>query len=188
MHIISSLPAKPTSKSNKHPLLLPHLPPLSLLHHSTVVSDPNNPTIHCILTKELSTSFLTQASLAKSPSVPTRCSCAAHNYEIPLGYMASPYLPATKQNSCGTPREFPSLPLTAFSSSLAYRRAAPIKRTAVEKQVNVHIIFLFGFLLALSVGSTIGASINTVSCSATCQCCYSPIRSVVSLQCKVVPF
>lgn len=42
-------------------------------------------------------------------------------------------------------------------------RAAPIKRTAVEKQVNVHIIFLFGFLLALSVGSTIGASINTVS-------------------------
>ncbi|KIK92679.1 hypothetical protein PAXRUDRAFT_829729 [Paxillus rubicundulus Ve08.2h10] len=39
--------------------------------------------------------------------------------------------------------------------------AAPIKRTAVEKQVNVHIIFLFGFLLALSVGSTIGASIDT---------------------------
>ncbi|KIJ65780.1 hypothetical protein HYDPIDRAFT_109790 [Hydnomerulius pinastri MD-312] len=39
--------------------------------------------------------------------------------------------------------------------------AAPIKRTAVEKQVNVHIIFLFGFLLALSIGSTIGASINT---------------------------
>ncbi|KAG6381872.1 Ca-transporting ATPase [Boletus reticuloceps] len=38
--------------------------------------------------------------------------------------------------------------------------AAPIKRTAVEKQVNVHIIFLFGFLLALSVGSTIGASIH----------------------------
>ncbi|KAG9311983.1 hypothetical protein JVU11DRAFT_7253 [Chiua virens] len=39
--------------------------------------------------------------------------------------------------------------------------AAPIKRTAVEKQVNVQIIFLFVFLLALSVGSTIGASINT---------------------------
>ncbi|KAG1716196.1 hypothetical protein ID866_936 [Astraeus odoratus] len=39
--------------------------------------------------------------------------------------------------------------------------AAPIKRTAVEKQVNVHIIFLFGFLLALSIGSTVGASINT---------------------------
>ncbi|OJA14910.1 hypothetical protein AZE42_09450 [Rhizopogon vesiculosus] len=39
--------------------------------------------------------------------------------------------------------------------------SAPIKRTAVERQVNVHIIFLFVFLLALSVGSTIGASINT---------------------------
>ncbi|KAF8448709.1 hypothetical protein L210DRAFT_3387838 [Boletus edulis BED1] len=39
--------------------------------------------------------------------------------------------------------------------------AAPIKRTAVEKQVNVHIIFLFGFLLALSVGSTVGASIHS---------------------------
>ncbi|KAH7883148.1 Ca-transporting ATPase [Phlebopus sp. FC_14] len=39
--------------------------------------------------------------------------------------------------------------------------AAPIKRTSVEKQVNVHIIFLFGLLLALSIGSTVGASINT---------------------------
>ncbi|KAG1879890.1 Ca-transporting ATPase [Suillus subluteus] len=39
--------------------------------------------------------------------------------------------------------------------------AAPIKRTAVERQVNIHIVFLFVFLLALSLGSTIGASINT---------------------------
>ncbi|KAH9927393.1 phospholipid-translocating P-type ATPase, partial [Amylocystis lapponica] len=39
--------------------------------------------------------------------------------------------------------------------------AAPIKRTAVERQVNVHIVFLFAFLLALSVGSTIGSSIRT---------------------------
>ncbi|PCH36737.1 calcium transporting ATPase [Wolfiporia cocos MD-104 SS10] len=39
--------------------------------------------------------------------------------------------------------------------------AAPIKRTAVERQVNVHIVFLFILLLALSVGSTIGASIRT---------------------------
>lgn len=128
-----------------------------------------------------------QASLAKSPSVQTKCSCAVHNYEIPLGYMASSYLPAMKQSSCGMPREFPFLPLTAFMSTLAYRRAAPIKRTAVEKQVNVHIIFLFGFLLALSVGSTIGASINTVSRSPTCQRSCSPVRSVVSLQFTVVP-
>ncbi|KZT04791.1 phospholipid-translocating P-type ATPase [Laetiporus sulphureus 93-53] len=39
--------------------------------------------------------------------------------------------------------------------------AAPIKRTAVERQVNVHIIFLFMFLVALSLGSTIGSSIRT---------------------------
>ena len=40
--------------------------------------------------------------------------------------------------------------------------AAPIKRTALEKQVNVQIVFLFGLLLALSIGSTIGSSIRTV--------------------------
>lgn len=40
-------------------------------------------------------------------------------------------------------------------------RAAPIKRTAVERQVNVQIVFLFILLLALSIGSTVGASIRT---------------------------
>ncbi|KIY53948.1 calcium transporting ATPase [Fistulina hepatica ATCC 64428] len=39
--------------------------------------------------------------------------------------------------------------------------AAPIKRTAVERQVNVQIVFLFVLLLALSVGSTIGSSVRT---------------------------
>lgn len=39
--------------------------------------------------------------------------------------------------------------------------AAPIKRTAVERQVNVQIVFLFVFLLLLSLGSTIGASIRS---------------------------
>ncbi|KAG6889115.1 hypothetical protein C0995_003684 [Termitomyces sp. Mi166 len=38
--------------------------------------------------------------------------------------------------------------------------AAPIKRTAVERQVNVQIVFLFILLLVLSVGSTIGSSIR----------------------------
>lgn len=38
--------------------------------------------------------------------------------------------------------------------------AAPIKRTAVERQVNVQIVFLFILLLALSIGSTIGSSIQ----------------------------
>ncbi|ESK93693.1 calcium transporting atpase [Moniliophthora roreri MCA 2997] len=39
--------------------------------------------------------------------------------------------------------------------------AAPIKRTAVERQVNIQIVFLFILLLALSIGSTIGSSIRT---------------------------
>ncbi|KAG5636641.1 hypothetical protein H0H81_007350 [Sphagnurus paluster] len=39
--------------------------------------------------------------------------------------------------------------------------AAPIKRTAVERQVNVQIVFLFILLLGLSLGSTIGSSIRT---------------------------
>lgn len=47
---------------------------------------------------------------------------------------------------------------TPFSPS-----AAPIKRTAVEKQVNTQIVFLFMLLLGLSIGSTIGASIRSVS-------------------------
>ncbi|KAG8782134.1 hypothetical protein FRC12_021196 [Ceratobasidium sp. 428] len=38
--------------------------------------------------------------------------------------------------------------------------AAPIKRTAVERQVNVQILFLFGVLLLLSLSSTIGSSIR----------------------------
>lgn len=41
--------------------------------------------------------------------------------------------------------------------------AAPIKRTAVERQVNIQIVFLFVLLLALSIGSTIGSSIREVS-------------------------
>ncbi|KAF6760166.1 calcium transporting ATPase [Ephemerocybe angulata] len=39
--------------------------------------------------------------------------------------------------------------------------SAPIKRTAVERQVNLQIIFLFILLLALSIGSTIGSSIRS---------------------------
>jgi phospholipid-transporting ATPase len=46
--------------------------------------------------------------------------------------------------------------------------SAPIKRTAVERQVNVQIVFLFVFLLALSLGSTVGSSIRSVS---GCSCC-----------------
>lgn len=42
-------------------------------------------------------------------------------------------------------------------------RAAPIKRTAVERQVNTQIVFLFIVLLALSLSSTIGSSIRQVN-------------------------
>lgn len=38
---------------------------------------------------------------------------------------------------------------------------APAKRTKVEHQVNIQIIFLFALLLALSLGSTIGASVRS---------------------------
>ncbi|KAG2074889.1 Ca-transporting ATPase [Suillus decipiens] len=46
----------------------------------------------------------------------------------------------------------------SFNANLGYSMA-PIRHTAVEHQVNIHIIFLY--LLALSLGSTIGTSINT---------------------------
>lgn len=49
----------------------------------------------------------------------------------------------------------PMLPSDVWSS------AAPIKRTAVERQVNVQIVFLFILLLVLSIGSTVGSSIRT---------------------------
>ncbi|KAG8990773.1 hypothetical protein FRB93_003037 [Tulasnella sp. JGI-2019a] len=39
--------------------------------------------------------------------------------------------------------------------------AAPVKRTAVEKQVNVQIVFLFILLIVLSLVSTVGASVRS---------------------------
>lgn len=38
---------------------------------------------------------------------------------------------------------------------------APVKRTAVEKQVNKQILFLFILMLIMSVVSAIGSSIRT---------------------------
>ena len=66
-----------------------------------------------------------------------------------------------KRSLCGTRRK----QAFALHTSFVLRRdlsAAPIKRTAVERQVNVHIVFLFIFLLALSIGSTVGSSIRSV--------------------------
>src|SRR6266545_2485641 len=50
---------------------------------------------------------------------------------------------------------------TRCSADLLASSAAPIKRTAVERQVNVQIVFLFVLLLALSLGSTVGSSITS---------------------------
>lgn len=40
---------------------------------------------------------------------------------------------------------------------------APIKRTAVERQVNMQILYLFILLIILSLVSTVGNSIRSVS-------------------------
>ena len=47
-----------------------------------------------------------------------------------------------------------------------FRSDAPIKRTAVERQVNMQILLLFVLLLIMSLVSTIGHSIRSV-----CSCC-----------------
>ena len=48
---------------------------------------------------------------------------------------------------------------TSFLSS-RNATSTPIKRTAVERQVNAQIVLLFILLLALSIGSSIGAVIR----------------------------
>ncbi|EJT96701.1 calcium transporting ATPase [Dacryopinax primogenitus] len=45
--------------------------------------------------------------------------------------------------------------------------AAPIKRTQVERQVNLQIVFLFIVLLVLSIASTVGSSVRTWFFSST---------------------
>lgn len=47
---------------------------------------------------------------------------------------------------------------------------APFKRTAVERQVNMQILYLFILLLILSLVSTIGSSIRTVSIMPSQRC------------------
>jgi len=45
--------------------------------------------------------------------------------------------------------------------------AAPIKRTALEKNVNLQIIFLFAVLIALSLISTVGQVIKNFAFGST---------------------
>ncbi|KAN0091434.1 hypothetical protein V8E55_005000 [Tylopilus felleus] len=64
-----------------------------------------------------------------------------------------------------TPWIYGIVVFTGYETKLLWNlnmKAVLIKRTAVEEQVNIHIIFLFG-LLASSLGSIIGMSINTIS-------------------------
>lgn len=53
------------------------------------------------------------------------------------------------------------------------RSDAPVKRTAVERQVNMQILYLFVLLLILSLVTTIGNSIRSVSCPL---CVFAPAR------------
>lgn len=53
--------------------------------------------------------------------------------------------------------------------------ATPIKRTKVERQVNIHIIFLFAVLLALSLASSIGDAVRSVS-----RCTHLFLRLLIS--------
>ncbi|ETW78276.1 P-type ATPase [Heterobasidion irregulare TC 32-1] len=59
--------------------------------------------------------------------------------------------PPASTSLCSPHRPVPDIP--------PLRHAALIKRTAVKRQVNIQIVFMFIVLLALSSGSTIGSSI-----------------------------
>lgn len=59
-------------------------------------------------------------------------------------------------------REFHSTFFTSLRKLTLYSDA-PFKRTAVERQVNMQILYLFILLLILSLVSTIGSSLRTVS-------------------------
>ncbi|KAF9240395.1 Ca-transporting ATPase [Melanogaster broomeanus] len=111
-----------------------------------------------------STSSLTSPSLATSLHGSLRSeqpNNSLYTYEGTLELLSDMLLRGAQLRN--TPWIYGMVVFTGHETKLMRNAtAAPIKRTAVEKQVNVHIIFLFGFLLALSIGSTVGASINSV--------------------------
>lgn len=156
---IKPVTVKPILKSSKHQ----HTPlPLRIQRLSThfmVRCARNIPTTLCIHMKGLWISSQTVVFLDKYHWAPIKFYCAVPNCVTLLGSMAWPFLRATRQSWCETQRELHNFLITI----LVYRsvRAAPVKRTAVERQVNTQIIFLFILLLALSLGSTVGSSIRT---------------------------
>lgn len=92
-----------------------------------------------------------------------KCSSVVPNFVILHGATALSSSPDMRPNSCGR-HPFSILPTDNVLTHSQHRNAtaAPIKRTAVERQVNVQIVFLFFLLLALSVGSSIGSVIRMV--------------------------
>lgn len=96
--------------------------------------------------------------------VRTKCFFVAPSYVILHGATDLSSSPDTKQNLCGTYSLTHPLTL-ADLRILRNATATPIKRTAVERQVNVQIVFLFFLLLALSLGSSIGSVIRLVGSS-----------------------
>lgn len=63
----------------------------------------------------------------------------------------------------GGKRNWRNQALTRFG--FRFDSAAPVKRTSVERQVNRQIFFMFIALIVLSLASTVGSSIRSVSTS-----------------------
>ncbi|KAF7800091.1 hypothetical protein EIP86_011334 [Pleurotus ostreatoroseus] len=119
------------------PLTAPHL--VTALHGSLRSEHPNN----SLYTYEGTLELTNNMGLPK---------------QVPLGPDQMLLRGAQIRN---TPWSYGLVVFTGHDTKLMRNAtAAPIKRTAVERQVNVQIVFLFIVLLALSIGSTIGASIR----------------------------
>ena len=122
------------------PLTSPHL--VTALHGSFRSEQPNN----SLYTYEGTMDLTTPAGIPK---------------QVPLGPDQLLLRGAQLRN---TPWVYGIVVFTGHETKLMRNAtAAPVKRTAVERQVNLQIVFLFVLLLGLSIGSTIGSSIRTVS-------------------------
>lgn len=126
----------------------------------------NSRTTRCTPLKGRWTCACPTAPRSRSRWVRIRCCCVGRSCATRPGATASLSTLATRRSSCGTPAlRLPLLPLIHPHRNAT---AAPIKRTAVERQVNVQIVFLFVLLMALSLGSTIGSSIRAVGVRGSC--------------------
>jgi len=137
----TNLKIKQASPLTSH-LTAPHL--VTALHGSLRSEQPNN---------SLYTFEGTFDLLSSSPTPTPK--------QVPLGPDQLLLRGAQLRN---TPWAYGVVVFTGHETKLMRNAtAAPIKRTAVERRVNVQIVFLFILLLALSIGSTVGSSIRTVS-------------------------